>query len=113
MEKRDGAGENTDREIGSAGIKYMEKVVERAILDSEAFEGLEEVGFDGDYLKAVDELEETLMSDSDTIEDIFRELEYTPDALEDEELVELFYKGESVIVTYKHLNDVYNEKIFV
>ncbi len=112
VEKRDGAGENTDREIGSAGIKYMEKVVERAILDSEAFEGLEEVGFDGDYLKAVDELEETLMSDSETIEDIFRELEYTPDALEDEELVELFYKGESVIVTYKHLNDVYNEIIY-
>ncbi len=112
VEKRDGAGENTDREIGNAGIKYMEKVTERAILDSEAFSALETVEYDGDFMKAVDELEEVLMSDAETVEDTFRELEYTPDALADEELIELFYKGESVIVTYRHLNDIYNEFIY-
>ena len=111
VEKRDGAGENTDREIGNAGIKYMEKVTERAILDSEAFSDLETVEYDGDFMKAVDELEEVLMSDAETVEDTFRELEYTPDALADEELIELFYKGESVIDTYRHLNDIYNEFI--
>ncbi len=112
VEKRDGAGENTDREIGNAGVKYMEKVTERAILETEAFQDLERIEYDGDFMKAVDELEEALMSDSETIEDTFKELEYTPDALEDEELIELYYKGESVIVTYKHLNDVYNEIIY-
>ena len=112
VEKRDGAGENTDREIGNAGIKYMEKVTERAILENEAFSDLETLEYDGDFMKAVDEVEQALMSDSETIEDTFKEFEFTPEALEDEELFELFYKGESVIVTYKHLNDVYNEIIY-
>ncbi len=111
VEKRDGAGENVDKEIGNAGIKYMEKVVEKAILSSEEFEELDEVEYDGEFLEAVDDLEEALMSDSETVEDTFREYEYTPDALEDEELVELSYKGESVIVNYKHLSDTYNEII--
>lgn len=111
VEKRDGAGENTDKEIGNAGIKYMEKVVERAIRSSEAFEDTDDIEYDGNFLRAVDELEEALMSDAEDVEDTFRELEFTPDALDDEEFIELDYLDESVIVTYKHLKDIYDEII--
>ena len=112
VEKRDGAGENTDREVGNAGIKYMEKVMENAILGSEDFSDLERVEYDGDFMKAVDELEAVLMSDCETIEDTFREFEYAPDALEEEELTDIQYKGSDIVITYKHLNDTYNEIIY-
>ena len=111
VEKRDGAGENIDKEIGNAGIRYMEKVVECAIRRSGLFEDTDKIEYDGSFLRAVDELEEALMSDAETVEDTFKELEFTPDALEDEELLELDYKDECVIVTYKHLKDVYDEII--
>lgn len=112
VEKRDGAGENTDREIGNAGIKYMEKVVENAILSSEDYSDVESIEYDSDFLKAVDELEEALMSDHETVEDTFRELEYTPDALEDEELMEIEYKDSYITINYKQLNDTYKEIIY-
>ncbi len=111
VEKRDGAGENIDKEIGNAGIKYMEKVVECAIHDCEAFGGEYEIEYDSSFLKAVDELEAALMSDAEDVEDTFRELEFMTDALEDEELIEIDYKDESVIITYKHLKDIYDEII--
>lgn len=112
VERRDGAGENMDREVGNAGIKYMEKTVERAILASEDFSDLERVEYDPDFLKAVDDLEAALMSDCEAIEDTFRELEYAPEELEEEELTELDYKGTGIIITYKDLKDTYDEIIY-
>ncbi len=112
VEKRDGAGENTEKEIGNAGIKYMEKVIDRAIHATDEWKDAGELPYDGDFLRAVDELEEALMSDAETVEDTFKELEFMPDALDDEEFLEVSYKGDSVIVTYRHLKDIYDEIIY-
>lgn len=111
VDKRTGAGENENGQIGKAGIVYMESVVREAILAADILEEGEEPECDGKFLKAVDMLEEELQDRTDILEETFEE--YGTDYPEDleEEFTVLEYKGEDVPVTFRMLLEVYNHTI--
>lgn len=104
-----GAGENVDRMVGQAGILYMESVMKRAIEDA----GLE-VTMNGKFFQAVNSLEKELQGQIIDIRETFEEIgvKGTEEDLEDEELAEIEYAGETVSVNYRQLLEVYNEKIY-
>ena len=107
---RTGAGENTDREVGKAGILYMESVMEEAILRCEGPDA--EVIRDGKFFKAVDQLERELQTSRSTIADIFNEIGIDDiEALEEEEFTTIEYLGEDIPVTFGLLADVYRRVI--
>ena len=107
---RTGAGENTDREVGKAGILYMESVMEEAILRCEGPGAV--VIRDGKFFKAVDQLERELQTSRSTIADIFNEIGIDDiEALEEEEFTTIEYLGEDIPVTFGLLADVYRRVI--
>lgn len=59
---REGAGENNteDKQIGNAGIIYMESVIEEAIRRAEVYESDEEIPHDNKFYAAVNALENTI-----------------------------------------------------
>ena len=107
---RTGAGENTEGQIGNAGILYMESVMQSAILESGCFDG--PVEKDGKFMSAVYELEEEIKTGRSTICDVFDEfgLDDT-DELDEEEFTTIEFKGEDIEISYGLLLRVYNDVI--
>ncbi len=104
-----GAGEGVDKEIGQAGIVYMEKVMEAAIMKSNG--GTVPVR-DSKFYKAVNELELALQSEGELIEEIFNDCGIDNiEELEEEEFTAILYKGEEVVITFAALVEIYNEVI--
>ena len=109
----DGAGENVDHEIGNAGIIYMEKVIQKALVEAEVLEEDKEVTRDGKFYKVVYALENDLQSKPKLIKDMFEEYGLDDiDGLDEEDFTELEYKGEDITITYGLLLRVYNEVIY-
>lgn len=108
VDKRTGAGENENGQIGKAGIVYMENVVREAIRQSGILEDGKEPVCDGRFLKAVDMLEADLQDRTNILEETFEEYgtDY-PEELE-EEFTVLEYKGEEIPVTFRMLLETYN-----
>lgn len=110
--ERTGAGENEDRELGKAGIVYMENVMAQAILQAGAAQSREELLSDGKFYKAVDELEQELQDRTEKIQDVFEEYGLDdPAELHRERFTILEYRGEDVEISYGLLLDVYDEII--
>ena len=107
---RTGAGENTEGQIGNAGILYMESVMLRAIEESGCF--TDPVERDGKFLSAVDELEEEIKTGRTTICDMFDEFGLDdPEELDEEEFTTIEYRGEDIVVSYGLLLRVYDDVI--
>ncbi|MCD8361700.1 MAG: Hsp70 family protein [Lachnospiraceae bacterium] len=106
-----GAGENTDRHIGKAGIVYMESVMEEAIRRAGLLGEDEELVTDGKFYKAVNDLEEELKDRTDAISDMFSDCGIDDLDELDEEFTSVSYKGEYVEITYALLVEVYNQVI--
>ena len=87
-----GIGENSDREIGKAGIAYQEAVVRKAI--SEAL-GVPEAQISNNpsFDRAVKDLEDALITDCELIDDTFADYVATPSQLKDEILLSVKYNG--------------------
>lgn len=95
--ERTGAGENEDREVGKAGIVYMETVMAQAIIRAGAAKNREELLSDGKFYKAVDELEQELQDRTEKIQDVFEEYGLdNPAELYKEQFTILEYRGEDV-----------------
>lgn len=110
--ERTGAGENEEGKVGKAGIVYMENVMEEAIRRAEIFEEDEEIPKDGKFYKAVDELEKSLKTGTQEVENTFETNDIDDiDELEDIEFTTIEYKGEDVEISYGLLVDVYNREI--
>ena len=110
--ERTGAGENEDREVGKAGIVYMETVMAQAIIRAGAAKNREELLSDGKFYKAVDELEQELQDRTEKIQDVFEEYGLdNPAELYKEQFTILEYRGEDVEISYGLLLDVYDETI--
>lgn len=110
--ERTGAGENEEREVGKAGIVYMETVMEEAIRRCGIQEEGREITYDGKFYKAVDELEQQLQDRTQAIQDIFEEFGLDdPEDLYEEEFTNIEYRGEDVEVSYGLLLEVYNRTI--
>ncbi len=116
-----GAGENHADEngnymIGNAGIAYMQRVVEYALIDSGVIESSEEV--DSGVNETVRDLEDAL-KDSGNIDNIEYEFGKLGEFADFEEIMEeetkLFcpvcYNDEEVVVTYQHLYRAYMDVI--
>ena len=107
---RTGAGENTEGQIGNAGILYMESVMLRAIEESGIFP--DPVEKDGKFLSAVEELEAEIKTGRSTISDLFDEYGLDdPEELDGEEFTTIEYRGEDIEISYGLLLRVYNDVI--
>ena len=106
-----GAGENTDKEIGKAGIAYQEAVLRKAI--SEQF-GIDEINIecDNNFDLAVKEFESFLISSSEDIDWDFESNITTPSAFVGLECTSVNYNKESVLITYDQMMRAYNETIY-
>ncbi len=109
--ERTGAGENEEREVGKAGIVYMETVMEEAIKRSGILKDTKEFVYDGKFYKAVDELEQQLQDRTQKIQDVFEEFGLDEEELNEIRFVCIDYRDESVDVTYGLLLEVYNRVI--
>lgn len=110
--ERTGAGENEDGEVGKAGIIYMEKLMQEAICRAEIFDKDEEIPKDGKFYKAVDELEKSLKTGTQEVENTFETQDIDDiDELNDIEFTTIEYKGEDVEISYGMLVEVYNREI--
>ena len=112
---RTGAGENEEMgKVGKAGIVYMETLMRTAIM--EVFPG-EDVPFDADFCKAVDDLEEQIQGSTAEIGDIFNDYgtdpeDLTEDTMDDEYIFgKVYYRGNGVNITYRTMAEVYDQVI--
>lgn len=105
-----GAGENHGKQIGDAGIAYLEGTVRMGLQEA----GFENVPYDGAFIRAVNLFESALINKAATIRDKIQiecgnqmeRLEY-----EDEVLTTLFYARKRVPITYSLLYRAYNQII--
>ena len=106
--------------IGCAGIAYMNRVIEMALVDSDLFGDERELDYTKpEFMEAVRDLESQLKSSErmKDIEDVFEEYgseyEEMADILDDEdrEFISVEYDDEEIPVTYQHLYRAYREKI--
>lgn len=116
--ERTGAGENEEGRIGKAGIVFMETLAEEAILASGLPFDAAQLRQDPGFYKFVNELEDQLQSQTETITDIYNQYdkydaeEFREDIDEEEdEFVTLYFKGSEVVIRYSHMLDVYNREI--
>ena len=110
--ERTGAGENSDGEIGKAGIIYMENVVKQALSEAGYKEGID-FTYDGKFLKAVDELERLLKTKKEDLDDEFDDNEsflLRPERM-DRKFTKIEYCDDEITITYKTLIEVYNRII--
>lgn len=106
-----GAGEVAEGKIGKAGIVYMETVVREAILRSGVLDG-EEFRPDGDFYRAVNQLESELQNQVTAINQTFRDIGIDDlEELDEEEFTALDYRREEIIVTYALLAEIYDRVI--
>ena len=105
-----GIGENSDREIGKAGIAYQEAVVRKAI--SEAL-GVPEaqINTNPSFDRAVKDLEDALITDCELIDDTFADYVATPSQLKDEILLSVKYNGWDVDIDFAQMKQAYDETI--
>lgn len=102
-----GAGENHGKNIGDAGIAYMEGVVKLALKKA----GIEEPAYDGHFQKALNVLESMLISKSNDLSTRLRRFYGgVPERMEEDEtkFTTLSYRGKPVQVTYATLYEAYN-----
>ncbi len=101
-----GAGENHGKQVGDAGIAYMEGVVAMAITDA----GLPAPECDGQQLKAINILESFLMNKSqDLATRLKRKYGGNPERMgaDDENFTSFRYKGKMIPVRYSTLYRAY------
>lgn len=104
-----GAGENHGKQVGDAGIAYMEGVVAMAITEA----GMEAPECDGKQLRAMNILESALMSNSQNLANrLKRNYGGNPERMGDDNsnFTTFRYRGKMVPVTYATLYRAY-EKI--
>ena len=106
-----GAGENTDREIGKAGIAYQEAVLRKAI--SEQLKINEsDIECDSSFDFAVKEFENYLISGAEDIDFDFESNIATPSAFVGFGCTTVNYKNECISITYDQMVRTYNETIY-
>lgn len=124
---RQGAGENStqDKQIGNAGIIYMESIIEEAIRRAEVFEEGEEIPHDNKFYAAVNALENCITGgmrkklemtfktngvDEEALEDLYDE-----ENLQDWLFCTVDYEGagdeDELLIPYSLLAKCYNEII--
>ena len=107
IKERTGAGENEEREIGKAGIVYMEKVVSSAIeqcLDIKP-------QIDSEFYQAVDRLEQALQSKSRKIREFYQDRAFLDLEELEEPFIKIRYMGTQIPITYGLMASVYRHTI--
>lgn len=112
VEGETGAGENHGRQIGDAGIAYLEGTVRLALKEA----GFEDVPYDDQFLRAVHLFESTLIGKTTAIQEKIQiECGRKPARLlkeaGDETLVTLRYRGKKIPVTYNLIYRSYQQII--
>lgn len=116
---RTGAGENSERTIGRAGIAYQEAVLKLAMKESGLFDDLreEELASDGDFKRALNQLEREIKGSAKYIGDMFdlhgASIKRLEKAGEENVFATIEYgmSGDEIEVTCSQLVRVYNEVI--
>ena len=116
---RTGAGENRERgKIGRAGIVYMETLMRTAI--KKTVPGIKEVPNDPIFYRAVDELEEAIMTGKSELDCVFSSVGADPNLLSEEDMedageefifTEIRYDKEDIPISYQMMAEVYNSVI--
>ncbi len=115
---RSGRGENHEREVGAAGVAYMEGVVRLALRDAGAETPETNSALELEFLQAVLSCERALMSlaTQRDLRDAFKALSYDykkiKETLCDEELEVFPYDGQDIGITYAHLAEAYENIIY-
>ncbi len=117
---RSGRGENHEKEIGSAGIAFMEEVVATALREAGFLKEGEKPIKDPEFFKAVDCCEKALMllDNQNELKILFGSKNYDyakilNDAdIRDALLDIFFYGGKDVNITYGHLVKAYQKVIY-
>lgn len=114
-----GAGENRERgKVGRAGIVYMETLARQAI--KKAAPDIKNVPNDSVFYRAVDELEEAIMTGKTGLDSVFSSVGTDPELLSEEEMedageefvfTEIRYGKEDVPISYQMMAEVYNSVI--
>lgn len=111
----DGAGENTERNIGKAGIMYMESVIEKAITEQYPEYAFHAKDKDGIFQKAVNLLEEELKNRVEEVDDTFSINDPTDpmslEELDSEEFATVEIEDDELEISYGLLARAYNETI--
>jgi len=106
-----GVGENHDQELGKAGIAYQEAVVRKAISDARGIPE-SEVPMDNSFAELVKDFEDSLLSKSDYVDEIFEEYEARSDNdLKGEHFLTLKNNGEKIPVDFGQMKSVYKAVI--
>lgn len=108
-EERSGAGENHDGEIGEAGIAYQENVLKRAVSHALKIPS-DKIEYTESFSEALKDLEDTLISDCDMIDETFEEQLLDPDEL-NKQMTKVRYEREEISITYRMLKESYEEVI--
>ena len=106
-----GIGENSEREIGKAGIAYQEAVVRKAIAEALGISG-SEIETGPSFDRAVKEFEDTLITDCEFVDETFEDFAAVPHQLKDEKFITVSYEGEEVDINFAQMKQAYNETIF-
>ena len=110
--ERTGAGENEDRELGKAGIVYMENVMAQAILQAGAAQSRKSCFQTENSIRQWMSWNRNWQDRTEKIQDVFEEYGLDdPAELHRERFTILEYRGEDVEISYGLLLDVYDEII--
>lgn len=110
-ERRSGAGENSNDEVGKAGIAFQEAVARRAI--SEALNiAPDDIVKDDRFNRFLKAFEEGLLSRTAEIEEIMTELMLDIDGLKEEIFDGPDYGGTPIEINYYQINQTYHEVIY-
>ena len=105
-----GAGENHQKQVGDAGIAYQEGTVRMALKAA----GFQDIPYDGEFIKAVNNFESALINKATDIRDkINFECANQVERLADDHdvLTTLFYKKTRVPITYSLIYQAYTKII--
>lgn len=111
IENKTGAGENHDKQIGDAGIAYLEGTVRLALQEA----GFEDIPNDGELLQAIYAFEDSLIGKDDEIQEmIHAKLGHKVDRMKNEHEVfeTLRYRDQPVNITYSILYRAYKQIIW-
>lgn len=108
-EERSGAGENHDGKLGEAGIAYQETVLKKAVSYALSIPS-DRIKYTESFSEALKDLEDTLISDCDIIDEEFEDNLLDPDGL-NKQMTKVRYEGQEISITYQMLKESYEEVI--
>lgn len=109
-EMRSGAGENCEHKIGNAGIAFQEALLRKAIIENGNIDEKELLN-DSEFNKALKDLEEKLLLNTQNIKKTFKKYAFSRDELDNIKFAKIEYGDDKITITYGMMESCYNDEI--